>query len=63
MFHHGVKNEKEMNVEAKRRMLLDHDELRGTSVSYDFSNSWANGRVTFRLRLWDSLFKLSFSYF
>ena len=29
------------------RIFLDHDETRGTSVSYDFSNSWANGRVTF----------------
>ena len=26
-------------------MFLDHDEIRGTSVSYDFSNSWANRRV------------------
>ena len=28
-------------------MLLDHDETCGMSVSYDFSNSWANKRVTF----------------
>ena len=57
-----------MNVEAKPRHLslsnvLDHDETRGTSVSHDFSDSWANRRVAFCLRLWDSLFKLSFSYF
>ena len=41
-----------MNVEANPRRsslsnVLDHDETRGTSVSYDFSNSWANGKVTF----------------
>ena len=41
-----------MNVEAKPRRLslsnaLNHDETRGTSVSYDYLNSWANERVTF----------------
>ena len=41
-----------MNVEAKLRRLsfsnvLDHDETRGTSVSYDFSYSRANQRATF----------------
>ena len=29
------------------RMFLNHDEIRGTSVSFDFLNSWANGRITF----------------
>ena len=28
-------------------MFLDHDEARGTSVSYDFSNSWANKESNF----------------
>ena len=56
-----------MNVEAKPGrlslfMFLDHDKKRGTRVSYDFLNSWANGRVKFRLRLWNLLFKLPFSY-
>ena len=56
-----------MNVEEKPRRLslsnvFDHDERRGTSASYDFSNSWTNGRVTSCLSLQDSLFKLSFTY-
>ena len=29
------------------RMFLDLDETRGSSVSYDLSNSWANWRVSF----------------
>ena len=29
------------------RMFSDHDQTHGTSVSYDFSNSWANWRVGF----------------
>ena len=44
-------------------MFLDYDETHGASASYDFSNSGANGRVKFCLRLWDSLFKFSFTYF
>ena len=28
------------------RMFLDHDETRETNVSYAFSNSWTNKRVT-----------------
>ena len=39
-----------MNVEAKPRRLSlsnvsEHDQTRGTSVLYDFSNLLANGRV------------------
>ena len=28
-------------------VFLEHDQTCGTSVSYDFSNSWANWRVAF----------------
>ena len=41
-----------MNPKAKPRGLslsnvVDHNDTRGANVSYDFPNSWANGRVTF----------------
>ena len=42
------KHEKVMNVEARpRRLSLSKVQTRGTSVSYNCSNSWANRRVTF----------------
>ena len=52
VFRHGMETCEEMNVVTKpRRLYLSnvsgHDETRGTNVSYDFSNSWANRRVTF----------------
>ena len=45
-----LKHEKVMNVEEKPRrfslsMILEQDQTHKTSVSYDFSNSWANWAV------------------
>ena len=40
-----ISNPKEMKkstLSPRDLMFLDHDETRGMSVSYDFSNSWAN---------------------
>ena len=48
MFHRGIKHEKEMNVEAKATSHTQGQTTRGQ---------------LFCLRLLDSLFKLSFSYF
>ena len=39
-----LKHEKVMFISL---MFLEHDQTRRTSVSYDFSNSWANGRGAF----------------
>ena len=48
MFTHDVKQEKMICLDVYLfRIFLEHDQTRGTCVSYDFSNSWANWRVAF----------------
>ena len=48
---HGVQSFLSPRIDWNFRHLSscdtkDHDETRGTSVSHDFSSSWANRRVT-----------------
>ena len=51
VFNHGMKtlerDERRGEAVYLFQMFLDHDRPHGTSVSYDFSNLWANRRVTF----------------
>ena len=59
---------KVMDVEDKPgdvylfQMFLEHDQIHGTSVSYDFSNSWANRGAVFCFNCGTQLFNWSFSY-
>ena len=52
---HGVQSFLSPRIDWNFRHLSscdtkDHDETRGTSVSHDFSSSWANRRVTLLIK-------------